>query len=132
MDCIFCKILKKEIPSRIVYEDDICMGIMDAFPTNEGHVLIITKEHIVSFDQASDEVVAHLAKVTKMLSQVIKQAIKPDGVTILENSGLLQEINHCHIHLIPTYENQRGISFDITGNVDRIEIEYQKLLSYMP
>lgn len=132
MDCIFCKIINDEIPSRIVYEDDICLGIMDAFPTNEGHVLLLTKEHVPSLDQCDDEVVAHLAKVTKLISNVIKEAINPDGVTILENSGLLQEINHTHIHLIPTYENQRGISFEITGNTERIDVEYQKILAYMP
>lgn len=129
MDCIFCKIINGEIPKRSLYEDEVCEVIMDAFPTTEGHVLIVLKEHVESLDQASYETVAHVAKVTKFISNAIKLGIKPDGITTVENSGLLQEIPHAHIHLIPTYENQRGLEFITKGNQERIEIEYQKILS---
>lgn len=129
MDCIFCKILNDEIPKRSLYEDEICEVIMDAFPTTEGHVLILVKEHVESLDQASYETVAHVAKVTKFISNAMRAALNPDGITTVENSGLLQEIPHAHIHLIPTYENQRGLEFVSKGNTERIEIEYQKILS---
>lgn len=129
MECIFCKIISGEIPSRVLYEDAVCSVIMDAYPTTEGHVLIVLKEHVESLDQASYEVVAHVAKVTKFVSNAIKLGLKPDGLTTVENSGLLQEIPHAHIHLIPTYENQRGIEFITKGSQERIEIEFQKIVS---
>lgn len=129
MECLFCKIINGEIPKRTLYEDEICEAIMDAFPTTEGHVLILVKEHVESLDQASYETVAHVAKVTKFISNAMKLALNPDGVTTVENSGLLQEIPHAHVHLIPTYENQRGLEFISKGNQERIEIEYQKILS---
>ncbi len=128
MDCIFCKILNGEIPKKSLYEDEYCEVIMDAFPATEGHVLVILKKHVTSLDKASDEIVAHVAKVVKKISNKIKDALKPDGLTIVENSGLLQEIPHAHIHLIPTYENQRGLKFYSDGNVDNINNEYQKIL----
>lgn len=129
MDCIFCKIIDNQIPKRTLYEDEVCEVIMDAFPTTEGHVLILLKEHVESLDQASYETVAHVSKVTKFISNAMRLALSPDGITTVENSGLLQEVPHAHIHLIPTYKNQRGVEFVTKGNVDRIEIEYQKILS---
>lgn len=129
MECIFCKIINSEIPKHSLYEDEVCEVIMDAFPTTEGHVLVVLKEHIESLDQASYETVAHVAKVVKFISNAMKMALNLDGITTVENSGLLQEIPHAHIHLIPTYENQRGLEFVTKGNQERIEIEYQKILS---
>ncbi|WOO89423.1 HIT family protein [Mollicutes bacterium LVI A0078] len=129
MECVFCKIINNEIPKRSLYEDEVCEVIMDAFPVTEGHVLIVLKEHVESLDQASYETVAHVAKVVKFISNAMKMALNLDGITTVENSGLLQEIPHAHIHLIPTYENQRGLEFITKGNQERIEIEYQKILS---
>lgn len=129
MDCIFCKIIDGEIPKRTLYEDEVCEVIMDAFPTTEGHVLVVLKKHVESLDQADYETVAHVAKVVKFISNAMKLALNPAGITTVENSGLLQEIPHAHIHLIPTYENQRGLEFVTKGNQERIEIEYQKILS---
>lgn len=129
MDCIFCKIIDDQIPKRSLYEDEVCEVIMDAFPTTEGHVLIILKDHVESLDQASYQTVAHISKVTKFISNAMRLALNPDGITTVENSGLLQEVPHAHVHLIPTYKNQRGLEFVTKGNVDRIEIEYQKILS---
>ncbi len=129
MECVFCKIMNDEIPKRSLYEDEVCEVIMDAFPATEGHVLIVLKEHVESLDQASYETVAHVAKVVKFISNAMKMALNLDGITTVENSGLLQEIPHAHIHLIPTYENQRGLEFITKGNQERIEIEYQKILS---
>ncbi len=129
MECIFCKIINGDIPKRSLYEDEMCEVIMDAFPATEGHVLVVLKEHVESLDQASYETVAHVAKVVKFISNAMRMALDLDGVTTVENSGLLQEIPHAHIHIIPTYEKQRGIEFKTNGNQERIEIEYQKILS---
>ncbi len=129
MDCIFCKIVNGDIPKRTLYEDEVCEVIMDAFPTTEGHALVVLKNHVESLDQADYETVAHVAKVVKFISNAMKLALNPDGLTTVENSGLLQEIPHAHIHLIPTYEKQRGLEFVSKGNQERIEIEYQKILS---
>lgn len=129
MECVFCKIINNEISKRSLYDDEVCEVIMDAFPATEGHVLIVIKEHVESLDQASYETVAHVAKVVKFISNAMKIALNLDGITTIENSGLLQEIPHAHIHLIPTYENQRGLEFITKGNQERIEIEYQKILS---
>lgn len=131
MDCIFCKILSGEIPKRSLYEDDICEVIMDAFPATEGHVLVVLKRHVTSLSKASDEEVMHVAKVVKLISNLMEEALEPDGITTVENSGLLQEIEHAHIHIIPTYENQRGLKFLSEGNQERIEIMYQKIMSRM-
>lgn len=128
MDCIFCKIINGEIPKRTIYEDEICEVIMDAFPTTDGHALILVKEHVTSLDEASDEVVMHVAQIVKRISKQIKETLKPDGVTVFENSGLLQEIPHAHVHVMPTYEKQRGIEFLAQGNSETVEELYRKII----
>ncbi len=131
MDCVFCKIINDEIPKRVIYSDDVCEVIMDAFPSTEGHVLVVLKEHVESLSKASDEQVMHVAKVVKLISNTMEVALRPDGITTFENRGLLQEIPHAHVHIMPTYENQRGIEFTTKADTDRIEIEYQKILSHI-
>lgn len=129
MDCIFCKLVSGEIPKRSLYEDDVCEVVMDAFPATEGHVLIILKDHVECLEEASYEIVSHVAKVSKFISTAMRLALKPDGITTVENSGLLQEVPHAHIHIIPTYKRQQGLEFRSEGDSSRIEIEYQKILS---
>lgn len=129
MDCIFCKIINGDIPKRLIFEDEYCSVIMDAFPATEGHVLVVLKEHVESLDKASDETVAHVATIVKKISNAMRSSLNPDGITTVENSGLLQEIPHAHIHLIPTYEGQRGLEFTTKGDLEKIEENYQKIIT---
>ncbi len=131
MDCIFCKLINGEIEKKVLYEDEVCLVVMDAFPATEGHVLIIVKSHVGSLYECDYQTVAHVSKVIKFMVNAIDLALKPDGITTVENKGLLQEIPHAHVHLIPTYANQRGVEFKQEGNRERIEIEYHKILSRM-
>lgn len=103
MDCIFCKIMNKEIPSYDLYEDDICKVIMDANPNSNGHVLIIPKKHIIDYQEMDNETLSHLHDVAKIIGPKIEKALNPDGLMLHVNYGVPQKVKHYHLHIIPTY-----------------------------
>ena len=101
MDCIFCKIIKKEIPSKIILESDKSLDFMDAFPLTKGHCLVITKNHYEKIQDISTEDNADLFETVR---KTISKVDKITGATLLavhngKESG--QEIPHVHVHLIP-------------------------------
>lgn len=100
--CIFCKIIKKEIPAEIVYEDSESLAFLDINPVNEGHTLLIPKEHHAYMMDTPDEIVTMLFQRAKELMIGVKRATKADFVvlTVVGN-----DVPHFHIHLIPRLNN---------------------------
>ena len=111
---IFCKIIKKEIPSNIIYEDDIVMVIMDVNPRSNGHLLIIPKEHYTDLFDINDNVLGHIMKISKKMSNLLIEKLNCDGFTLENNSGIAQEVKHFHLHIIPKYKNN-NISKDLNN-----------------
>ena len=101
MDCIFCKIVTKEIPTKILYEDDDTLSFLDAFPVAKGHTLVIPKEHHAKIQDLPSVVNQKLFNtVHKMTPNV--DSLQPSTLVAIHNgrdSG--QEIPHVHVHLIP-------------------------------
>lgn len=102
-NCIFCKIVRGEIPASIIFEDDICIAFMDVFPINEGHSLLIPKKHFVNMFDVDEDVVAHLARRLVDLTKRVKKATGEEGVfnTVANGEGAGQEVPHLHFHAIP-------------------------------
>ncbi len=111
MDCIFCKIVKGEIPSLRVYEDEKSLAILDINPANYGHTLVLPKEHHENVFDVPEETIKHLAAVAKKIATRIKSKLGADGVNILQNNGKAagQIVMHMHIHVIPRYENDKVV-----------------------
>lgn len=103
-DCIFCKILKGEIPSKKLYEDDKVIVIMDVNPKVDGHSLIIPKEHVVDFMEVSDELLTHIYKVARKMSNKLMTKLDANAITLGINYGDSQMVKHLHMHLLPNYE----------------------------
>jgi histidine triad (HIT) family protein len=99
-NCIFCKIIKNEIPCEKIYEDDKLLSFMDIEPVSTGHILVIPKEHVVWMQDANDELISEIFKLSKRLMKSIKKSFNCDYVQ-LAISG--RDIAHFHIHLIPRY-----------------------------
>ena len=112
MDCIFCKIISKEIPAKILYEDEYSISFLDAFPIAKGHTLVIPKKHFAQIqDMPSDINQKLFDTVHKMITKI--DSVKGSTLVLIHNgkdSG--QEIMHVHVHLIP-----RGID-DSGDNID--------------
>ncbi|MGH4121619.1 MAG: HIT family protein [Clostridium sp.] len=104
MDCIFCKIVKGELPSNLVFEDDLIMCFLTIVPINEGHVLIIPKNHYLDTDEIPTEVVTSMMVLSKRIVKVIKEKYSPDGYSIMQNGGEFNDIGHYHMHVFPRYK----------------------------
>lgn len=102
-DCIFCKIIKGEIPSFTVYEDDTFKVILDRFPAAPGHALIIPKEHAADMFELPEETAAKLYPLAQKLGAKIKVAVGAEGMNIVQNNGEVagQSVYHFHLHMIP-------------------------------
>ena len=102
MDCIFCKIVNNEIPSKTIYEDDLVKVILDINPNTDGHMLIIPKKHFADFTELNDEILLHINKITnKMKDLIYKKLDNIDGLVLLNNYGKFQEVKHYHLHILP-------------------------------
>ncbi len=117
-DCIFCKIAAKEIPGKIVYEDDACIAFLDLSQTTKGHTLVIPKAHFDSVLTADPEVVGHVFQVAAMLANKIVKNLGASGCNILTNAGEVagQTVHHFHIHIIPRYDDKDTITIQFSGN----------------
>ena len=109
--CIFCKIINNEIPSYKVYEDDVCLAILDISQVTPGHTLVMPKKHFKNILELDDKTASHLFKVTKDLSKKISKLPNVLGLNVLNNCGEKagQSVEHFHIHIIPRYENDNVI-----------------------
>ena len=102
-NCIFCKILRNEIPSSTVYEDDKFRAIMDIGPVAKGHVILLAKEHAANLLEADDALLSAALPAAKKVANAVKKTVGCDGINILQNNGeeAGQTVFHLHIHVIP-------------------------------
>tara|TARA_B100000029_G_scaffold247173_1_gene244082 strand:- start:230 stop:649 length:420 start_codon:yes stop_codon:yes gene_type:complete len=105
-DNVFAKILRDEMPSHRVYEDDQTLAFMDIMPVSKGHTLVIAKtkgENIFDLDEKS---LSAVIKTTKRVAEAIKKALLPSGVIITQLNGAKagQTVFHYHMHIIPVYD----------------------------
>ena len=110
-NCIFCKILKGDIPSFCVFEDESFKVILDRFPASRGHVLILPKEHYQDLFELPDEIGSKLYPLAKKLAVAIKKAVGAEGINIIQNNGESagQSVFHFHMHLIPRFKEDHII-----------------------
>ena len=119
-NCIFCKIAKKEFDSKIVFEDDIVIAILDISPVTTGHLLLMPKEHYMMMPMVPNEVLGHLSVISKYLSDLLKQTFEAKDVTIYMANGAAagQQSQHFMVHLIPRYDGD-GIDFGLDNGGDK-------------
>jgi histidine triad (HIT) family protein len=106
-NCIFCKIVKGEIPCEKIYEDSNVLAFLDIEPINIGHSLVIPKEHFKDIHETPESLVAHMMQAVKKISTALRTSLPCDGVNVtMNNEGAAgQVIFHAHIHVIPRFEN---------------------------
>ncbi len=102
-DCIFCKIINGEIPSRKVYENDDVLVIMDVDPKVDGHSLIIPKKHITDLTELSNEDAVKLNEAAKFIAPKIADRVNAKGFTVGVNYGDSQAVKHYHMHILPNF-----------------------------
>ena len=115
--CIFCKIIKGEIPSSTIYEDENVKVIMDIEPAAKGHAILLVKEHVANVFELSAEMAGKVFAVVPKVAAAIKAELGCDGMNLLQNNGeeAGQTVFHFHIHFIPRWKD------------DSINIKWAKL-----
>lgn len=119
-NCIFCKIIKGEVPSYKVYEDDFVYAFLDINPSSPGHTLVIPKKHSENIFDIDKDDLERVIMVSKKISQKMKD-LGCDGINIYNNNGKDsgQIIFHFHMHIVP--RNMKSASFEDIMN--RLKIE---------
>jgi histidine triad (HIT) family protein len=104
-NCIFCKIIKKEIPSDIIYEDAEVMAILDIRPVTKGHALIMPKKHSEDLLSTEEEQIGLLMTAAKKIAKAVLNVTNSEGFNVHINNGSAagQAVFHLHVHIIPRY-----------------------------
>ncbi|HEY3074193.1 MAG TPA: HIT family protein [Burkholderiales bacterium] len=104
--CVFCRIVAKEIPAAIVYQDDQTLAFMDAGQVNPGHVLVAAKGHAENLYELNDAQAGALLRTAARVARAIREAYQPEGLSVYQANGKAawQTVFHYHIHLVPRYE----------------------------
>ena len=102
-DCVFCKIVAGEIPSFKLFEDEATLAFMDINPANEGHALVIPKEHAPDLYAVSDEALARTSVTAKRVAAALARTLNPDGLNLVQCNGAAaaQSVMHFHVHVLP-------------------------------
>jgi histidine triad (HIT) family protein len=128
MTTIFTRIIRGEIPGTFVYKDEACVAFMSINPMADGHVLVIPRDEVDHWVDLSPYMATHLFEVSHRISKALQKAFPCERVGLIIAG---YEVNHCHIHLIPT-NNMSQLSFaNAAASVDRetLENSAEKIIS---
>ena len=105
-DTIFDKIIRREIPAEIVYEDADTLAFLDIHPNNTGHTLVIPKKSVRNLFEMDEQTLTAVMKTVQKVARAVKESMHADGINIAMNndSAAGQVIFHAHIHVIPRFE----------------------------
>lgn len=117
MECVFCKIIKGDIPSYTIYEDEIVKVFLDINPMSVGHMLIIPKEHYENLDDIDMDTLNYINKISKKMYTLLKEKLNVDGMTIVQNNGDVQDVKHYHMHIKPYYNNGKSLTVEEVYNI---------------
>lgn len=110
MDCVFCKMINKEIPARFVYEDEDVVAVLDINPRSKGHTMVIPRFHAPTILELPDDKIESLFSAVKKVTKKLENSLNPDGFTMginhKEISG--QTVDHLHFHIIPRFKGDGG------------------------
>lgn len=104
-DCLFCKIINKEIPAEIIFEDENVLVFLDINPTTNGDTLVIPKKHFENYFDVQEELLEHMNVLYKNLYKIYKEKLGCIGLTLSTNLEYGQDIKHMHMHFIPRYND---------------------------
>ena len=115
-NCLFCKIIKGEIPCTKVYEDEDVLAFLDISQTTIGHTLVIPKDHYDNFLYVPKDLLGKTFAAAQKVAQALVSGLGAKGVNILVNTNEVagQTIMHFHIHVIPRYSNKDNIKLEFT------------------
>lgn len=133
LDCLFCKIIKGDIPNYKIYEDEYTYAFLDISKDADGHTLVVSKNHYNNILDCSKEDLLHVMETVQKISNHYVNNCDYEGVNILSNINEAgeQTIMHLHIHIIPRKNNDGYKVFpSLSGAVSSLETNHEKLKMY--
>ena len=105
--CLFCKIVRQEIPAAVILETDGVLAFLDINPVNKGHVLLVPKAHHADITELSDEAAAHAGSLLPRICRAVIKATGAEGLNVIVNNGRAagQTVDHGHWHVIPRWHD---------------------------
>lgn len=128
MDCVFCKICSKELPGKIIYQDDVISCFLPRKMEVYGHLLIVPNNHYENIFDIPENELSSIMKFTKKMSLHLKAKLGASGVNLLHASGksAQQSVLHFHIHIFPRFDND---GLDTWPKLDKKEYDVDEILS---
>ena len=123
-ECLFCKIVKGELPSSKLYEDEDTLAFLDLFPVKKGHSLVISKEHYENIFDVPAESLSKISSVMKNVADAVKKGVNADGISIAQSNGkdAGQVIPHIHFHVMPRFKDD-GLKLWPQGKYEEGEMD---------
>ena len=127
-DCVFCKIVKGEVPCHKVYEDDSVLAFLDIYPKAKGHILVIPKKHFENIHEIEDGSLRDVISVVKKMSFLVKEKLGVKSVNVLNASGkeAQQSVFHIHFHVLPRVEDDALDVFHLKEDFEKPDLDELK------
>ncbi len=113
-ECLFCRIVRNEIPAKKVFEDEKVLAFLDINPRNPGHTLVIPKKHYETILDIPEAEIGDLFKTVKKISAMIKNGLNAQGISISQSNGSVagQVVAHMHVHVIPRFVTEGPVGLE--------------------
>lgn len=105
MICQFCNLANGKESSNIIYQTKLICCFLDINPISEGHTLIVPKKHYLDTEELDIETRFEVMNAVAVLSTALKKLYHPDGISVMQNGGYFNDVNHYHMHVFPRYKN---------------------------
>ncbi|MFR0367836.1 HIT family protein [Candidatus Phytoplasma palmae] len=118
---IFQKIIDRQIPSYIIYEDELVIVFLDKMQSTKGHTLVVTKKPYINIEEVPEDVFAYVFKIVHKISKILLKTFQAKGINLLNNNGVMsgQTVFHFHVHLIPRFDKNE-FNFSFIDNSDKL------------
>lgn len=125
-ECVFCRIISGELDSAIVYEDESTLAFMNLRQSNEGHVLVVPRNHVEQIYDLDEDTASSLASTVCKVARAVRRVYKPDGLSIWQSNGpaAFQEVPHVHWHIFPRYKDDGYLVVYPRNLAERARREY--------
>lgn len=112
-DCVFCRIVAGTLPAHVVTRDETGVAFLDARPAARGHTLVVPRVHVDALWDADPEVTAALMRTATHVARLLRDRLRPDGLTLRQNTGAAsgQHVAHLHIHLVPRWHGDGTVGW---------------------
>ena len=113
MECLFCRVVRGELPSYVVLEDELSVAFLDVRPAARGHTLVVPRAHVEHLWDADPDSAAAVMRTAHGAAALLRDRLAPDGLTLRQNTGEAsgQQVPHLHLHLVPRWHGDGTIGW---------------------